>query len=277
MNNSLAILGILLITISSCFSSKDTSNKKLNVSNDSAQVSILGLFHFEETGDLSAIQMEDVASVQRQTEIEELVKKLQSYNPTKILVEYPAKKGASLNEEYDNYRLNKKKLGLNEIEQVGFRLAKEMNHDSIYSIDHKLDLPYSILMEFCEKEDKMSDFENLAQEIGEFGSNESKKLSKTNLSSYLYKLNSIEKDRFINELYINEMLEFVTEENDAGAEVSAHWYKRNLLILKNIANEINNPNERLLVIIGSGHRAILRGLVKERTDMKYVEIQGYLK
>lgn len=66
-------------------------------------------------------------------------------------------------------------------------------------------------------------------------------------------------------------------DNEVGAEVSATWYHRNMIMLKNIASYIESPQERLLVIVGSSHRAVIKDYIEDRVDLKFVEIADFMK
>jgi hypothetical protein len=44
----------------------------------------------------------------------------------------------------------------------------------------------------------------------------------------------------------------------AGSDLVAAWYQRNIRIYRNIVALIDSPNERILVMYGSGHLGWLR-------------------
>lgn len=49
---------------------------------------------------------------------------------------------------------------------MGFRLAKELNHSKVYSIDYRLDLPFEKLIDFAKKNDNKR-FESMVTLIEE--------------------------------------------------------------------------------------------------------------
>jgi len=73
--------------------------------------------------------------------------------------------------------------------------------------------------------------------------------------------------------YINKM---GAEDNYIGSEVVAKWWERNFKIMRNI-DTIVEPGDRVFVLFGQGHTAILKDLYKHRSDMKYDDILEYLK
>ena len=56
----------------------------------------------------------------------------------------------------------------------------------------------------------------------------------------------------------------------AGAEVVGGWYERNLKIYANIARAIDRPDDRVLVIYGSGHLAHLASFFDQNPDYEWV-------
>jgi len=287
--NRFSILLILLISIGCQSNSKRISQEKdvghsANQSN-AAKVALLGAFHFGgSTGDLASMQMANPFGERRQNDVRELVAKLATYLPTKILVEYPKAKNDRLKKRFLSYSSGKDTLGVNEVYQVGFRLAKQLKHSQLYAIDYKLDLPADGMVEYCQRNNKMVDFQNFIKDIQNYVQEENKKLEGMNkklegmsISQYLADMNSDPTDRITNELYIRQSLVFGDSIEEAGAHFAATWWERNFVILKNIAETIDHKEDRILVIIGAAHRAVLKDLVMDRSDMEYVEIGEYLK
>jgi Family of unknown function (DUF5694) len=279
--NRFSVLLILLISVGCQSNSKKIRQENVSPSanqSDVAKVALLGAFHFGgSTGDLASMHMANPFGKRRQNDIRELVAKITTYRPTKILVEYPKAKNDRLNKRFLNYSSGKDTLGVNEVYQVGFRLAKQLKHSQLYAIDYQLDLPADGLVEYCQRNNKMEDFENFIKEIQNYVQEENKKLEGMSISEYLADMNSDPTDRITNELYIRQSLVFGDSIKEAGAHFAATWWERNFIILKNIAETIDNKEDRILVIIGAAHRAVLKDLVIDRSDMEYVEIGEYLK
>ena len=64
----------------------------------------------------------------RQAELQQLVEQLIRFKPTKIAVEADTRWDAKLQAEYNAYLKDDFQLERHEIHQVGFRLAKQMEH-----------------------------------------------------------------------------------------------------------------------------------------------------
>lgn len=240
------------------------------------KIALLGMFHFGATSDIGAIVMENPKGEQRQREIQQLIDRLKAYQPTKILVEYPSKKQDTLQSRYVKYQSGNFELPVNETYQVGFRLAHQLRHDSIYAVDYKLDMPFEQLMQYCQEKNCMEKFQNIVNMAQSYTAEETKVLQKMELSPFLLRMNTDASDRFGNGLYLREVLDIGDPDNEVGAGVNAAWYQRNMIILKNIVRHIQNSEERILVIIGASHRAIIKDYLNNLEEYEYVEVGKYL-
>lgn len=99
------------------------------------QIMVLGTFHMQGSCDVHGVAAEDIFSERRQKEIEQLLDKIKQYKPTKIAVEIEKKKDELLNQQYVAYLEQKKQLTGNEVHQIAFRLAKQLEHQNIYAVD----------------------------------------------------------------------------------------------------------------------------------------------
>src|ERR1051325_3748805 len=113
------------------------------------EILVLGAFHMANPGhDLANIQVDDVRSPPRQREMAELLAVLKKFNPTKIAIESDVT-GSSRPKEYENYLAGRHELTRNEIEQIGFRLAKELGHKKIYPVDVDGDFPWMRVVNYA--------------------------------------------------------------------------------------------------------------------------------
>ncbi len=241
------------------------------------EIAMLGMFHFGSTSDLAAIVMDDVKGEKRQREIQEVIDRLKEYNPTKVLVEYPMSKQDTLQSRYESFKNGGFALPTSETYQIGFRLARQLGHDTIYAIDHKMDLPFNDIVAYCQENNCMDKFQNIVNFAQSYTANETKVLKEMKLATFLLRQNSSESDRFGNGLYLREILDIGDPANEVGARITSIWYQRNMIIMKNILDLVENEDERLLVIIGASHRAVIHSLLENRTEFRFVEIADYLK
>jgi hypothetical protein len=64
--------------------------------------------------------------------------------------------------------------------------------------------------------------------------------------------------------------------SSVGAEQMELWWGRNLRIFSNIAN-IAGPDDRVLVIYGSGHKYLLDQFVQDAPNLTWVDSMDYLE
>ena len=92
-------------------------------------IMILGTYHMGNPGlDIANVKSDDVLVPKRQAEIAEVIAILKKFKPTKIAVEAPLN-DPGVQQRFQEYRMGKFELRRNEIDQFGFRLAKEMGTD----------------------------------------------------------------------------------------------------------------------------------------------------
>src|ERR1700681_805348 len=96
------------------------------------EILVLGTYHMSNPGhDIYNMQADDVLSPKRQQEIAQLIEVLKRFHPTKIAIE--ADVGSQrVAQQYSDYLAGKYALSRNEIDQIGYRLAKELAHRTIY-------------------------------------------------------------------------------------------------------------------------------------------------
>jgi hypothetical protein len=252
-------------------------------SGNKVKVMILGTYHMANPrADAANIEADDVMTPKRQAELQHLAEQLAEFKPTKIAIE----------SSYDDtsrvfmYRavhqgLSLDSLGPNEKYQIGFRVAKLMDHPTIYPIDHKMNInPPSIGALFSEYPDRMEYFENRMASVQDslnYWTDEV--LMKGTIGDFLAYMNS---DRLI-ELNYALYLEFVKElwsgDYLSGAEMLSKWYERNLRIYQNLikVTDFENPEERILIVFGQGHSKLLRDFVQDADYYEFVDVLDYLK
>ncbi|WP_350285147.1 DUF5694 domain-containing protein [uncultured Croceitalea sp.] len=239
------------------------------------KIAILGTFHFGETTDYSSMDMDDFSAPSRQKELDELVRVIERYRPTKILLECQLKEELQFQNSYEKYIANQRPLQIDEREQIGYRLAKNLGHSTIYCIDYKLSLPLDELSRFAEN-NKKEEFFKFLQSIEQSDERDSKILSNTTLRAYFAYKNSLGEDLKNKRQYIQETAKFVSDSTYIGVEFVSKWWERNFHIMSNIDSHMTSTDV-ILVLIGGAHRTVLKDFYQDRDDVTYVEIGKYLK
>ena len=131
-----------------------------------AEILVLGVYHMANPGrDIFNTQADDVLASKRQAEIAQLLEVLKGFQPTKIAVEadpWGPRKG-----QYADYLAGKYTLTRNEIDQIGYRLAKELGHKTVNLVDADGEFPYPRLVNYAKASGRSQELDAMMAGIGE--------------------------------------------------------------------------------------------------------------
>jgi len=237
------------------------------------QVLVLGSYHMSNPG-LDAFNMEsdDVTSPKRKKEVEDFVNLLARFKPTKICVEAALEREKAINEEYKAYVNGTYELTRNEIDQVAYRLAKQLGHDGLYAIDVKAPFDMDTVVKVAQIY-QIKPFMSLLQSMPAFMEKENQLLNESTITSFFMHINTDAYNQFAHDLYLKMAL-VGQEDNYAGADLVADWYKRNLRIYRNLMAIDLKPDDRVLVLYGAGHNKILQDLVDDTGSLELVKLSS---
>jgi hypothetical protein len=239
-----------------------------------ARVMLLGLFHFDNPGgDAVKYTPIDVMQPAPQRDLEELVERLARYAPTKVLLEYPASRDDVMLQRYADHLAGRYVLPATEIYQIGFRLAKRLGHTRVHGFDTEAPPPAPRLWS------QLGQMPAVERELMALIEAESRRQNERHARSTLRELlvlhNDEAEDRRNKGFYLMLNPAGTASETFLGADGAAHWWHRNLRMYALIQRHAT-PGERVLVIAGQGHTAVLRDLL--RADDRRVEepVQPFL-
>jgi hypothetical protein len=231
------------------------------------EILVLGTYHMANPGhDINNMVADDVQSPKRQQEIGQLVEVLKRFHPTKIAIEASVG-NKRVGQQYADYLAGKYVLTRNEIDQIGYRLAKELGEHAIYPIDEDGDFPWERVVNYAKAN-------GLVEELGAVNAG----------WATLVK----EQGDFLGSHTVLETLEFMNADSRvarevgvyfaaarfgdpfeyAGPDLLAAWYQRNIRIYHNIVALIDSPAEKILVVYGSGHLGWLRQNIANDPSVK---------
>lgn len=239
------------------------------------QISILGTFHFSNTTDYSAIIIDSLDSRKRQQEIKDIVSRLIKFKPTKVLVEREPTYADTLNQRLAAFKAEKYTLPSNELYQIGFRIARQLDHSHIYGIDYKLDLGDEELVDYLSREQLIDQFQSIINSAQSWANTHSEYLKKHTIGETLILLNNKDSEIFNKALYLDNILNITELGNSPASDYVANWWKRNIYIKKNI-DDLISETDRVLVIIGAGHSSLLKEFYKNSLKVQYIDINKYL-
>lgn len=216
-----------------------------------AEVLVLGSYHMANPGrDIFNTQADDVLAPKRQAEIAQLLEVLKKFQPTKIAIE--SDPNGPRPRQYNEYLAGTYTLTRNEIDQIGFRLAKELGHKAIYPVDADGEFPYQRLVNYAKASGRSKELEAIMSEVGTEVKAQDQFLATHTILETLSYINAEEKVVKGHGLYLR--MAHISEPWDwAGADLVSDWFRRNMRIFANIVRLADSPNERVLVVYGSGH------------------------
>jgi Family of unknown function (DUF5694) len=269
---------IIFYLLTACILTSSLAQQKAVPKKDTiakTSIALLGTYHFDNPNqDQFNINSDNVLSDKRQKEIERLATTLAKYEPTHIALEFNAADSA-LDMKYQLYLKGSYTLDASEREQIGFRLAKMLGHQHIYSVDAP-----DIQLQF-EPGPLANEYGPLLEELGKTGNTVvgaiNQWLKQYSIGHVLGKMNSSEFDKLNVGLYYKYLLPIGKGDTQPGLEAVTRWYKRNLFILHNIMKLTQNKSgNRVLVIFGQGHTAMLKQFLQYSDEFELVDIRQFL-
>ncbi len=240
---------------------------------------LLGSYHMNNPGqDMFNMKADDVTLPKRQQEVQAVVDRLALWRPTKVAIEAPYGDSIVV-ERYQAYLRGERALRNSEEEQIGFRLAKQLGHNTIYPIDVRMDMDGSGLDAVIGTDpQKFGSYMQELQIIGQAAVTQMGKwLNEGTIGSMLYKLN----DPLLNEVshafYFRVFVPIISGSNYAGTDMVNDWYHRNLRIFGNLHQISDRPDDRIFIIYGQGHVPLLQQFAEDSPYFRVDDVQEYLR
>lgn len=242
------------------------------------KVLLLGVFHFENPGlDVAKFKSADILSEQRQKEIIQIVEKLKKISPDKIFIEGVPGSQSRMDSLLDQYKKAKYTLSSNEIDQLGLRLAKELDLPKVYPVDYRdADFPFDSLMKSA-ADAGQTDIINYVQHIIDtVQTSFNEALQKSTISQMLLRENTPQSIKLQNDFYF-KLLRVGKEGNHVGSYLVSEWWRRNMIIYENILKRLDGNEKTILVIFGSGHTALLNQMMLYNSNIELISAENVLK
>ncbi len=294
MQNRIAIIKgkkytmILILFLINCVTIQAQETNNFWSNKHKQEVMILGMFHFGESNDsYQSSHQQDMLSCKKQAEIDSLIVKISRFKPTKILIELDRiHRDSTINVRYQQYLKGEFDITdkPNEIYQIGFKLAKLLNHQRIYCSDASA--------EWFGTND--IDWNNFDEDAYLKSKNQYEKARRYDyekfyeycdslelclpINEYLFFLNKPEISLKYHQVYLTNYVLYGAGDNYYGADSVGKWYRRNIRIFSNLYDITNfGENERILLIYGASHVWTLRQFIQDSPDFDYTEVNVYLK
>lgn len=254
----------LFVTFLAAVAGCSVANADVQDRDPQADFLFIGSYHMGNPGrDVHNTKADDVLSEGRQREIAEVVRLVERYRPTKVMVEAATESQDKINARFTKSCKRSRPLERNETEQLGFRIACDMGLKAVYAVDwndlgpikDEDSVDYRKAVERHQQQKQYA--EHLA--IGKAESDRGQLLldGGTVLDMLKYLNSNTFLEHNARAYYRIGMLG--TPSDPIGANWVQLWFGRNLAIFNNIARN-TDKGDRVLVIYGAGHGNYLRQL-----------------
>jgi hypothetical protein len=238
------------------------------------QVMVLATFHMANPGlDYANVEADDVLAPGRQREIEAVVDRLAAFAPTRVAVEAPAGNPV-IADRYTAYLRGDYELGRNETYQIGFRLARRLEHPTVHSVDHRMDMAMDGVFGWAAQNGQHPLIQEFQAIIGRIVASQDSLLKAGTIGDVLRAMNEPATLDEGHGFYMR-LAEVGRDSVYPGTDQLAVWYERNLRIFTNILR-IAEPGDRILVIMGQSHAPILQRFLRDHPAFEVVEAYSVL-
>lgn len=284
----IAFTCIMMLTFKKQVYSQVDPDKILQKNKKVPKVLLVGSWHFNYPGLDANVTKEEarinIYSSKRQKELAELLDYIAAFKPTKIMLESGAITGY-LTYNLEEWKAGKARLYASERSQIGVRLMDKLNLDTVYGVDDG-----ALLMDFLyDSSFKSTPYidsitrrhyfggkDSIQNRYKEFYDYQDKyEVNNTLLESFKY-MNS---DKVLNRYFGAYITggQFASAGDEGPDALSMFWMNRNLRIFRNIQRIKTTDDDRILVLFGAGHIAILKWLFECSPAYQVVKFEDVLK
>ena len=241
-----------------------------------AQVMLIGTFHFSNPGrDAVKVGDFDVMNPDSQAWLQAFAQRLAEFKPTQVLLEYDPDNEELMNKRYADYLAGNYELEVNELYQLGFRVARLAGLESVKSFDHR-DLNWNAdpMFEYARQHDspEMKQFDQIIEDVTR---EQNRAMETMTIGELLQRCNDPEQDRINMDLYLATNA-IGAGDGWSGADASASWWQRNFRMYANI-QKAAQPGDRIIIIGGQGHTAILKTFLATDRRLRAAPVDRYFQ
>ena len=241
------------------------------------EVMIVGVYHLGSTSDLIEVESKNDNDIKLQAK--EVVHALSRFKPTKLAVEAVWESQSKMNESYQNYQLDDSNPTKNEIEMIGFPLAKKSGISEVSCVDWRGDdsenAPIDDILQYAE-EYEPERYKKLLTAHMKPVQREAEEWSRLSIIEGYKRINEAETVEMLHQFYM-EFAMIGKEKDYYAIDWLTWWYKRNLILYTNVRRLITSSQDRVLLLIGGGHVHLIKQFLEESGVCTVVDADEYLK
>ncbi|HEX5869946.1 MAG TPA: DUF5694 domain-containing protein, partial [Longimicrobium sp.] len=156
----------------------------------------------------------------------------------------------------------------NEVEQIGFRLARRLGHPAVYPIDHQMPLGNDSIGALYRRRPELERrSDSLMAVLRAESDSVAGWLRETSIIEHLRADNTEEGLHGGNSMgMFGSFLALGEGGNLGGPRLLARWYERNIIMAHYLTRVLRPETRRVLLIVGSGHVPPIRNILDESPD-----------
>ena len=241
----------------------------------SPQLMVLGAVHFGNPGrDQVNMEFDDVLSPGRQDELDRLVEALAQFRPTHVAVEWERARQPELDRAYAAWRAGNRS-DRSELDQIAFRLAERLGLEQVDAVDWQRPPPgeeasYDFVT-WAQAQGRRAEFDAALAPVQADSAALQQAMPCLTVAQWLARANDPNVQLRNARTYYP-----IARLGDADAApgavwVGGSWHARNLKIWANLADRARAPEDRILLLIGAGHRPFVERFAKESGTFTLVD------
>ncbi|MEO0501328.1 MAG: DUF5694 domain-containing protein [Pseudomonadota bacterium] len=246
------------------------------------EVMVLGTYHFANPGrDVANVDVDDVLAPERQEEIAALTDALATWAPDRILIESQAPAPFAV-ADYRDFTPDMLAERRNESVQIGYRLAAQLGHDDVYGFDEQPAdgepdyFPYSTVSDYAAANGQEAEFGAISERVQSYANRLSADQQDKTIAQSLMIHNDPAVATAAQGDFYYSLLAIGDGEAQPGADLNAMYYLRNAKMFAKLGL-IAQSGERILVIVGSGHKFWLDHFTDVSAGYRSVDPRPYLE
>lgn len=280
MNRIWLLLPVILLLLFAFNIAEKSTSEENTLADDQLEVLLIGTSHwanYKRKGlDVAQTNQVDILSDQYQNELEFIADKIAAFKPDKIFVERTLDYQPKLDSLYKLYSASEE-WGAdkrNEIYQLGFRVAAKLEHERVYGVDYRnTSFPFDSLMKAMAEAKQETLIGEFQETIKSYEEQYNALVEKnTSLVEIFNQLNDKEARKKSLGWYITEVSKAGKMDNYIGPFLGSEWIRRNLYTYSLIQKYVEEEDERIMILMGAGHTAVLDNFISYNPDWKIVEL-----
>ena len=278
------LLFIVILAFISCTNKGTDNTADQNAKQNKVQVLLVGTSHwnnYQSKGlDVAQTNEVDILSSHYQKDLDEIVSKIKSFNPSKIFVERTIRYQPNLDSLYQLYCTSDwGENRRNEIYQLGFKVAKSLNHKRVYGIDFRnTRFPYDSLIKAMHTAKQTELIASFDDELKQYEQDYNKLIAeKKPLKEILYFLNDETQRKIDLSWYLNGANKGGDLNTSVGSFLASEWIKRNIYSYGLILKYTEPTDERIMILMGASHIAVLENLIAYHPEWEKIELKTLME